>query len=133
VLAIPPDPVPTHEARDVIPTEVPVPDAVGNIAATSLLVLGLARDDFSMIARGLGDSLHQPRRKHLYPRSMELLSRAEALGAVGATISGAGPTVLFWCHWQQTGPLMRRLRSEASDCEIRRVQFVPGGADVRDL
>ena len=27
---------------------------------------------------------------------------------MGATISGAGPTVLFWCHWQQTGALVER-------------------------
>ena len=133
VLAIPPEPVPTQEAREAMPVEVPLPDAVGNVASVSLLVLGLANDDFSLIGRGLGDQLHQPRRRHLYPRSMELVGRATQLGAVGATISGAGPAVLFWCHWQQTGPLMDSLRSEAPDCEIRRVQFVPGGADVREL
>ena len=72
-------------------------------ARASLLVLGLARDDFSLIGRGLRDRLHQPRRRALYPQSMELVERAAELGAVGATISGAGPTVLFWCHWQQTG------------------------------
>jgi homoserine kinase len=133
VLAIPPHSVPTSEAREVIPDEVPLQDAVAGVAHASLLVLGLANDDFSLIGRGLRDSLHQPRRRHLYPRSMELVENAEELGAVGATISGAGPAVLFWCHWQQTGPLMERLRAEAQDCEVSRVQFVPGGADVREL
>jgi homoserine kinase len=52
---------------------------------------------------------------------------------VGATISGAGPTVLFWCHWQQTGSVFEALQTEAADCEVRRVHFVPGGADVRAL
>ena len=47
---------------------------------------------------------------------MELVERAQALGAIGATISGAGPTVLFWCHWEQTGGLVERLRGEAPDC-----------------
>jgi homoserine kinase len=112
---------------------VPLEEAVWNVASAALLVLGLASDDFSLIARGLRDRLHQPRRRELYPRSMELVERATELGAVGATISGAGPAVLFWCHWQQTGPLMERLRAEATDCEVRRVQFVPGGADVRAL
>jgi homoserine kinase len=133
VLAIPPDPVPTAGARAVIPDEVPLEEAVQNVAHASLLVLGLARDDFSLIGRGLADRLHQERRRDLYPRSMELLERAEELGAVGATISGAGPGVLFWCHWQQTGNLVERLRTEAADCEVRRVQFAPGGADVREL
>ena len=133
VLAIPPHEVPTADARAALPAEVPLEDAVHNIAHASLLVLGLARDDFSIIGRALSDRIHQPRREHLYPRSMELVRRARELGAVGATISGAGPAVLFWCHWQQTGNLFDRLRDEASDCDIRRVNFAPGGADVRAL
>ena len=133
VLAIPPEPVPTADARAVMPAEVPLDDAVHNVAHASLLMLGLARDDFSLIGRGLRDRLHQPRRRHLYTRSMELLEQVEALGAVGATISGAGPAVLFWCHWQQTGNLMEALKAAAKDCEVRRVQFAPGGADVREL
>jgi homoserine kinase len=133
VLALPAEPVPTAEARALMPAEVPLHDAVDNVANVALLVLGLANDDFSLIARGLGDSLHQPRRRSLYPRSMELVERATDLGAVGATISGAGPAVLFWCHWQQTGTLIEMLKREAADCEVRRVQFVPGGADVREL
>jgi homoserine kinase len=133
VIAIPPDPVPTHEARAALPATVPITDAVANIASASTLVLGLAKDDFSLIGQGLTDRLHQDRRAHLYPRSMELLARAEALGAVGATISGAGPTVLFWCHWEQTGGVLEALRTEAADCDVRRVQFAVGGADVEAL
>jgi homoserine kinase len=133
VIAIPPHEVPTAEARAALPDQVPLVEAVHNVGHASLLLLGLAKDDFSLIARGLADRLHQPRRQHLYPRSMELVERATKLGAVGATISGAGPTVLFWCHWEQTGALMDRLRSDAPDCEIRRVAFAAGGADVREL
>jgi homoserine kinase len=133
VVAIPSDPVPTEEARAAMPGDVPLEDAVHNVAHASLLMLGLARDDFSLIGRGLRDRLHQPRRAGLYPRSMELLERAEELGAVGATISGAGPAVLFWCHWQQTGNVMDALRKAAPDCDIRRVNFAPSGADVREL
>jgi homoserine kinase len=133
VLALPPGQVQTSDARAAMPEEVPLRDAVDNVGHASLLVLGLARDDFSLIEHGLQDRLHQPRRRHLYPRSMELIEHARELGAVGATVSGAGPAVLFWCHWQQTGNLVEALRSEAPDCETRRVQFVPGGADVRAL
>ena len=133
VLAIPQEPVPTAEARAALPDEVPVGDAVHNIAHASLLVLGLARDDFSLIGRGLSDRLHQDRRAHLYPRSMDLVRRAQELGAVGATISGAGPTVLFWAHWQQTGNLLAALKREAPECDVQRVMFAPGGADVREI
>jgi homoserine kinase len=133
VLAIPEHVVPTAAARAAMPAEVPIGDAVHNVGHAALLVLGLARDDFSLIGRGLRDLMHQPRRRALYPASMELVDRAEELGAVGATISGAGPTVLFWCHWQQTGTLVERLKAEAPDIGVRRVTFAPGGVDVRDL
>ena len=123
----------TEDARAALPAEVPIEDAVHNAAHSALLVLGLARGDLDMVARGLEDRIHQPRRERLYPRSMELLRRARELGAVGASISGAGPAVLFWCQWQQTGTLVENLRKAAPDCEVRRAQFSPGGADVSAL
>ena len=133
VIAIPPDPVPTAEARAVLPASVSMEDAVHNVAHASLLILGLQRNDLDLIGRGLSDRLHQPPRERLYPRSMELLGQAPELGAIGATISGAGPTVLFWVHWQQTGQLMDAVRKAAPDCDVKRVQFAPHGADVREL
>jgi homoserine kinase len=133
VVAIPPEPVATADARAALPAEVPLVDAVHNTAHAALLMLGLARGDLDMVGRGLSDRIHQPRRAHLYPRSMELLAAARDLGAVGASISGAGPTVLFWCDWQQTGALFERLRAEARECEVRRARFSPSGADVRAM
>jgi homoserine kinase len=133
VIVTPPHAVPTVEARAALPAEVPLEDAVHNVAHASLLMLGLLRSDLSLIARGLSDRLHQDRRAHLYPCSMELVGKAAELGAIGATISGAGPTVLLWCEWEQTGSVVEAVRAEAPDSEVRRVQFVPGGADVSSL
>lgn len=133
VIAIPPHAVATEEARAALPTEVPMADAVHNVGRAALLVLGLQRNDLDLIGRGLEDRLHQPKREHLYPRSMELVGSARELGAVGASVSGAGPTVLFWVHWQQTGSVMDAVRRAAPDCDVRRVQFAPQGADVREL
>ncbi|MEA2404464.1 MAG: homoserine kinase, partial [Thermoleophilaceae bacterium] len=121
------------EARAALPDEIPLVDAVYNVAHSALLVLGLARGDLDLVGRGLSDRIHQPRREPLYPRSMELVRRARSLGAVGASISGAGPTVLFWSHWEQTGNLYERLREECADCAVRRAPFSPAGADVRAL
>jgi homoserine kinase len=133
VIAIPPDSVPTERARAALPAEVPMSDAVHNVGHAALLVLGLQRNDLDLVGRGLEDRLHQPRREALYPRSMELVRNARELGAVGASISGAGPTVLFWVHWQQTGAVMDAVRRAAPDCDVRRVQFTPQGADVKEL
>ena len=68
VLARPPGEVPTAEARAAMPAEVPLADAVHNVAHAAMLVLGLARDDLSLVGRGLSDRIHQPRRRALYPR-----------------------------------------------------------------
>ncbi len=133
VVAIPPHEVLTAEARAAMPTEVPLGDAVHNVAHASLLVLGLARGDLSLIGRGLADALHQPHRRKLYPESMALVERAGELGALGASISGAGPTVLFWCQWEQTGAVIDSVRAAAPGAEVRRVTFAAAGADVREL
>ena len=109
VVVIPGEQVPTEEARKAIPDQVPLTDAVANISAASELVLGIQRSDLTLIGRGLSDRLHQPHRAHLYPRSMEIVQEAPRMGAIGATISGAGPSVLVWTFWQSTGEVMKKL------------------------
>jgi homoserine kinase len=134
VLVVPFDAVRTAEARAALPELVPRADAVFNIGAASLLTLGLTTGDWEAVSSGLQDRLHQPYRAHLYPRSAELLERARELGALGATISGAGPTVLMWSHFEQTGGLVERLRREAGEwAQVMRVPFESQGADVRSL
>ena len=134
VVVIPSEEVATEQARAAIPAELPVADAVANVAAASQLVLGIERSDLTLISRGLLDRLHQPRRAHIYPRSMELVAEARELGAIGATISGAGPALLFWCFWQDTGKVTEALRERVGGwAEIRRTPFTPLGADVPEL
>ncbi|UUY03281.1 homoserine kinase [Svornostia abyssi] len=134
VLVIPHQAVRTREARAALPAEVPMADAAFNVAHGALLTLGLAQGDLDLVARGLVDRLHQPYRAHLYPRSAELLEEAADLGALGATISGAGPTVLVWCHYEATGGLVNALRERAEGwAEVVRAPFEPQGADVIGL
>src|SRR6202165_3947843 len=109
---VPEESVRTRAARAALPAEVPLQDAVFNVAHGALLTLGLARGDWDLLARGLDDRLHQPYRAHLFPRSMQLVARARELGALGATISGAGPTVLIWCFYEQTGAVAEALARE---------------------
>ena len=133
-LVVPREPVRTKQARAALPAEVPIADAVFNVGQASLLVLGLARGDLSIIARGLGDRLHQPHRAHLYPRSAELVAEAPRLGALGATISGAGPTVLVWTPYEATGAIVKKLRDRSAGwADVLRVPFEEHGADIRSL
>jgi homoserine kinase len=134
VLVVPATPVRTEQARAALPAQVPMADAVFNVACAATLTLGLARGDWDLIAAGLRDRLHQPHRAHLFPRSAQLLERAPSLGALGATISGAGPTVLVWCHYEQTVAVVRRLHDEADGwATVVRAAFETQGADVREL
>ena len=134
VLVVPYEPVRTAEARAALPAEVPLQDAVFNVAHGALLTLGLATGDRDLVARGLADRLHQPRRAHLYPRSMELVEQARTLGALGATISGAGPTVLVWTPFEQTGGVVAGLRRRTEGwADVVRAPFEAQGADVRSL
>lgn len=134
VIVVPSEPVATMDARAALADNVPLRDAVANVGAVAALVRGLSISDWDLIAAGLGDRLHQPYRAHLYPRSMELLERAPQLGALGATISGAGPSVLMWSHFEQTGMLVEALGREARGwAEVLRVPFESQGADVKSL
>ena len=134
IVVIPPEEVSTELAREAIPAEVPLADAVDNVASAAQLVLGLRSADLDLVARGLGDRLHQPRRRELYPRSMEIVDSARELGALGATISGAGPTVLVWTTWQEAGAVAAALEQRCGGwAEVRRLPFEPQGADVPEL
>jgi homoserine kinase len=134
VLVVPRKSVRTARARAALPREIPMADAVFNLGHASLLAVGLATSNLDLVARGLADRLHQPHRAHLYPQSAELAAKARELGALGATISGAGPTVLVWTHYESTGPLLHRLEALAEGwAEVQRVGFESQGADVTEL
>jgi homoserine kinase len=131
---VPEQAVRTRAARAALPEQVPIEEAVFNVAHGALLTLGLAKGDWDLLARGLHDRLHQQRRAHLFPRSFELAARARELGALGATISGAGPTVLVWCFYEQTGAVAEALTPEVEDwASLLRVSFEPQGAYVEAL
>lgn len=134
IVVIPGEEVPTSEARAALPAQVDLAAAIDNVAAASQLALGIERSDLALIRRGLADRLHQPFRESLYPRSMDLVASARDLGALGATISGAGPTVLVWSFWQDTGQVVSALEERVGDwAEVLRVPFSPEGADVPEL
>ncbi len=134
VVVVPDESVRTSEARAALPDTVTRADAVFNVAHAMTLMLGLCNADWDLIAAGLQDRLHQPFRATLYPRSAELLERAPRLGALGATISGAGPSVLVWSHFEQTGALVELLGRETRGwAQVMRVPFESQGADVRSL
>jgi homoserine kinase len=131
---VPAEAVRTSAARAALAGQVALSDAVFNVAHAALLTLGLARGDWDLLARGLQDRLHQQQRSELFPRSYDLAMRAHELGALGATISGAGPTVLVWCFYEHTGAVAEALGSEIDGwATLLRTPFESQGAYVVEL
>jgi homoserine kinase len=99
VAVIPRELVRTAEARDALPSQVPHADAAFNVARAALLGAGVARGDAGLLAAAFEDRLHEPYR----PSALLDAIRAELpAGAVGATLSGSGPTVIVWAEDPET-------------------------------
>ena len=134
VLVVPGQAVRTRQARAALPPAVPMHDAVVQRRAHRPARARPRARDLSLIGRGLADRLHQPHRAHLYPRSAALVAEAAELGALGATISGAGPTVLVWTHYSATGGVVAALRERSAGwAAVMRVPFEEHGADVSEV
>jgi homoserine kinase len=132
LLVVPHGAVSTTRARAALPATVPLADAAANTAQGALLALGLERGDLALIARGLRDRLHERYRAHLYPRSASLVAAAASLGALGATISGAGPTVLVWVERGARAAVAERLRERSQGwADVVEAAFEDEGARYR--
>ncbi|MGI8559356.1 MAG: homoserine kinase [Solirubrobacteraceae bacterium] len=134
VLVVPHEAVATSAARAALPASVTLADAAANTAFGALLALGLGSGDWDLVARGLHDRLHEDARAHLFPRSVALAREAASLGALGATISGAGPSVLVWCQYEMTGGVVEALRGRVGEwADVVRAPFEVQGAYVTDV
>jgi homoserine kinase len=83
----------TEDSRNVLKASVPLRDAVrqwGNIAG---LVVGLMKPDYALIGRSLQDYIAEPLRSVLIPGFERIKETAVRAGALGAGISGSGPTI----------------------------------------
>lgn len=86
----------THQARGVLSANVSRADAIYNLSRAALLVAALAAGDFDALGEALKDKLHQAQRAPLVPGFDAIVAAATNAGALGATLSGAGPTILAW-------------------------------------
>lgn len=86
----------TRQARGVLTDPYPLADFVRQSRYLALFLTGLARGDRGLIASGLQDALVEPRRAPLVPGFAAVKAAAMECGALGASLSGAGPTVFGW-------------------------------------
>jgi homoserine kinase len=98
VAVIAPDELSTSAARAVLPQSVPLADAVHTASRAALLVAALGSGDHELFRDALDDRLHEPYRAPFVPLLAAVRDRTRGQREVyGATLSGAGPTVLVWC------------------------------------
>jgi homoserine kinase len=88
----------TWAARAALPERIPHADAAFNVATTASLAVGLLQGDVALIGAGMHDRLHEPYRARLFPHLTPLTDAARAAGAIGACLSGAGPSILALCQ-----------------------------------
>ncbi|MFW6117833.1 MAG: homoserine kinase [Thermoproteota archaeon] len=94
VISLPEIEMDTAKARSVLPERVKLSDLVHNVGNATAFVAGLSLGDLELMGRSLEDSIIEPARAHLIPGLSEVKEKASQAGAVGVTISGAGPSVI---------------------------------------
>jgi homoserine kinase len=89
--------VKTKDARAVLPKEILLKDAVTQWANVGGLISGLHSNDYQLISNSLVDIIVEPHRKQLIPFFDDVKQTAIKNGALGAGISGSGPTIFALC------------------------------------
>lgn len=92
----------TTEARAILRKEIPMKDAVTQWGNLGGMVAGLMQADYGLIGRSLQDVIAEPYRSALIPGFYEVKQAALNAGALGCSISGAGPAVFALCQGDET-------------------------------
>jgi len=135
LLAVPPFPSDTRAARAALPAVLPHAEAVLAASRAAALVQGLATGDRELLAAALnGDVLHVPYRRARIPGYDAVVAAAQAAGAYGATLSGAGSSILAIAPRERAGPVGAALlvawRAAGVEAELVRCAELAGGATV---
>lgn len=84
----------TAVSRSVVPKQVKLVDVVTNLSNAAAIVAGFTKKDSALIGRSIRDVIVEPAREHLIPGFSAVKNNALRSGALGVTISGAGPSVI---------------------------------------
>jgi len=91
----------TKEARGILSRTVTLSDFVWQTANLAGFISGCYSNDLDMIRDSFEDVVIEPQRQALIPGFKEVRAAAMRHGALGCSISGAGPTVFAWCEESQ--------------------------------
>lgn len=113
VIALPRMRLDTKTARAVLPPAYPLRTVIQQTANLAGVMAGLCAGDLALVGRSLADALVEPHRASLIPGFAEVKGAALAAGALGCSISGAGPSLFAWCDGDERAEAVRRAMVDA--------------------
>jgi homoserine kinase len=127
VVVVPHDRVNTAEARASLPDVVPHGDAVFSAIHATLLGAALASCNPALFAASADDRLHEPYRAVHAPH-LDAIRRDLPGGALGATLSGSGPTVLVWAEKSRVADVESALAARFPEHQVMHLPITRTGA-----
>jgi homoserine kinase len=119
--------VATKEARAALPPLVPHEDATFSAGRAALLGAAIASRSAELFAAACDDRLHEPYRAPNAPLLAAIRAELPS-GAIGATLSGSGPTVIVWADPDQAAECATQLHARFADTEVLPLAVTPIGA-----
>jgi homoserine kinase len=127
IAVVPEATVSTAEARAALPQDVPHADAAFTAGRAAVLGAALASGSAELFADALADRLHEPYRAKNAPILATVRARLPE-GALGATLSGSGPTVVVWARREAAEACERELAGRFPKARVLRLAVAPRGA-----
>jgi len=137
VLATPAQQLTTTRARSVLPIEVPRSIVVHQLAQVAAIISACHSGDLALLGRAMDDRIAEPARTPLLPGFADAKISAIDAGALGVSISGAGPTAFALCDCEATASKIAQAMQSAYaraglDCTVRICEIDTQGAIVKD-
>ncbi|MEY3910853.1 MAG: hypothetical protein RLY37_321, partial [Verrucomicrobiota bacterium] len=92
----------TKVAREIMPRQIQLETSTQQSGNLGGLLCGFFKSDYALIGRSLHDLIAEPHRHRLIPEFYRAKAAAMAAGALGFSISGAGPSVFALCDGEET-------------------------------
>ncbi|KFM14442.1 Homoserine kinase protein [Marine Group I thaumarchaeote SCGC AAA799-D11] len=126
----------TKVSRGVIPKKIKLTDSILNLSNATTIVAGFMKKDPELIGNSIKDVIVEPARQHMIPGFTKVKQNALKAGALGVTISGAGPSVIAFSKSSAdlkkiSSAMSRGFASANTKCQTVICKPSKGAADKR--
>ena len=124
----------TKKAREMVPKQIEISKYVSDSRYLSSLILGFIKGDRELVRLGLNDEIVEKAREPLFPYYPKIKEIAISYNAIGACVSGAGPTVaIFIDNYSDKNKIVKEAlnvcKAYGYEC-IYKIAKVAGGARI---